>query len=105
MQAVSTEIDGADFAMAACEIDFAGHTAAYERCVVGFVDHADKLVAGNACKRMIAALKFEIGVADPGSEHADECKLRRPCRNGHLTNCNFAGIEMGGNHAVPILTR
>ncbi len=45
-------------------------------------DFGDEFVAGSAGEAVVAALEFEIGVADAGGEQAQQGEAFGPRRNG-----------------------
>ena len=98
MRAVAAEAAGAPLAGAAGEVDFAHHAAAEQRGVVGFHDFAHELVAGHAGEAVVAALEFEVGVADAGGEEADKRVAGGARRQGHVAHGDEAVIEKDGEH-------
>jgi len=59
-------------AVAAGEVDFSDDAAADPGGCVGFFDDSDEFMAGAAGEAVVAAEKFEVGVADAGEGDADE---------------------------------
>src|ERR1035437_4926613 len=67
--------------MRAGEVDLAHHTLAEERARAGFHHLGDELVTGCSGERVIAALEFEIGMADAAGQQAQEGEPLRTRRN------------------------
>src|ERR1019366_953032 len=80
--AVASQSAAAPFAMGAGEIDFSGHALAEERGRVRFGHLGDELVTGRTGEGVVAALEFEIGVADAAGQEAQEREARGPGRDG-----------------------
>jgi predicted extracellular nuclease len=72
--AVSASCRAAAGALATADGDFADNTTPYplRRCRVGFFDHPDELVAGNALETRIAAQQLEVGAADAGGRDTNQ---------------------------------
>jgi hypothetical protein len=64
----------ASAASAAARIDLADNTLAQDLRPAGAVlDHADEFMADDARKSGIAADYLKIRIANPGTQHSDEC--------------------------------
>ena len=80
--AMASEAFAAPFAVRAGEVDFAGDAFAGERGGIGFDHFGDELVAGSSGEAVVAALQFEIGIADAAGEEAEESEALGAGRNG-----------------------
>src|SRR4051794_21572537 len=90
IEAVPTETNGAEFALAAGNVNLTDNPLA------GLNDNARKFVSRHASKIVIAALQLEIGVADAGAQHADYRKATRRVRHRHGSQRNVPGIQING---------
>ena len=100
--AVATESAEAPFAAGAGEVDFAGDALAEERGGIGFGHFGDEFVAGGAGEAVVAALQFEIGIADAGGEQPEEGEPRGADGHGDLAGGDEAIFQMNGEHALII---
>jgi hypothetical protein len=78
--AVASESPGAPGASVTGQIDFADDAFAEQIRVIRLNHLAGEFVAGSAREIIIAALQFEVGIADASREKANEGKTGR--RNG-----------------------
>ncbi len=65
---------------AASQIDFADHPLPHQLAVVGFDNLAHELVAGCSGETVVAALQFEIGIADAAAQQTNPRKAVRAPR-------------------------
>jgi hypothetical protein len=79
-RAMPAESPRAPFAVPAGEIDLTNHALADQRGRIGFHHLADEFVPRHAAKPVIAALKFEIGVADAAEQKTDQRESLRALR-------------------------
>jgi len=88
--AVAPQIPVTPLTRAAIQIDLTHDAAADQISAVGFDHFADKLVSGDAGEAVISALQLQVGIADPGAEHAQERKTRGTRRKGRLAHFDAA---------------
>ena len=84
----------APIAAAALEIDLAHHAAADQVAPLRFHHFADELMAGNAGKAVIAALQFEIGIADAAAQQANERETLGHTRPGNALDLHAPVVQM-----------
>jgi threonine synthase len=98
VRTVPAELARAPFAFAAVEVDLAHHAAAEQTGIGSRHDLPGKLVAGAAGEAVIAAEKFEVGIADAGRKQPDQRVPFRRARHGRVDYGDLAAFEMDGKH-------
>ena len=78
LRAMTAQAAPAPVARAAGQVDFADDAPADPLGRIGFDHFAHELVPGRAGEAVIAALQFEVGIADAAAEQADEREARGP---------------------------
>jgi threonine synthase len=101
--AMPSQPSPAPLACAAGEIDLANDTLADPIRIVRGDDLADELVPGRSAKTVIAALQFEIGVADSATEQPDQSKSVGPPRGTLLAHRDCDVVKTNRNHIVDTL--
>ena len=97
-RAVAAETARAPLAVAAGEIDLAHHALAEERGRVRLHHFAHKLVSGHAAEAVVAALEFEVGVADACQQKTDQREPFGAFRTRRGANGHDAVVEVHGSH-------
>ena len=100
IRAMTAHAAKAPFAMAAIEIDLAHDAPSDQARVIGGHHVAHELMAGRSAEIVVAALQFQIGVADAGEDQADQSKAGRPLGYGDVANGDFAVFQMHAEHSV-----
>jgi threonine synthase len=100
-ETVAAERATAVFAHSAGEVDFSAHTLALDRGVVAINNLTDKLMSGRSTETIVAALEFEIGIADAGGEHAQQSEAGRALWDGPTLESNVPGFEVNRKHGSP----
>ncbi len=79
---VAAQTLAAPLAVRASEIDFAHHAFGQQRAVVRCGHFGHKFVPGRAGEAIVAALQFQIGIANAGHQQAQQRVARGPlwCR-------------------------
>ena len=98
--AVASHALAAPFAMRAGEVDFAGHAFADEGGGAGFHHLGDELVAGRSGEGVVAALQFEIGIADAAGQQAEESEPLGTRRNRQVADGDGAILQVNCDHAL-----
>ena len=98
--AVASEAFAAPFAVRAGQVDFAGDALAGEGWSIGFDHFGDEFVAGSSGEAVVAALQFEIGIADAGHEEAEEGEPLGAGRDGQGAGGDCAILQMNCEHAL-----
>jgi hypothetical protein len=86
----------APFARSTSEVDFSNHAAPCQAAVVRRHDFAYEFMTGSPAKSVVAALQFEIRIADPSQKQPDQCESGLPRRTPNLANFNAAVFKMNG---------
>jgi len=86
--------------MRAGEVDLAHHTLAEERARAGFHHLGDEFVTGSAGEPVIAALQFEIGMADAAGQQAQESEPLGTRRNRQRAGGDYAILQVNCDHAL-----
>jgi hypothetical protein len=97
--AVTFERTGAPLAAAAGEVDLTGDALADPARIVGFDDLTDELVTGCSTEAVVAALEFEVGVADAAAEEAKERESLGAAGPGHFAEFDATVFEVDGKHS------
>ena len=84
----------APIALAAREIDLAGHTLANQPLVVRFQNLTHKLMSGDTTETIVSALEFEVGVAQPGATQSDQRIAFAAARLRTLDDTDTALVEL-----------
>jgi threonine synthase len=90
-------------AMPASKINFAHYALANPSRIIGGYHLADEFVPGSSAEAVIAALQFEIGIADTGAKHADQGKSLGPPRARPPAHRDYAAIKTNRDHIVDTL--
>jgi hypothetical protein len=80
------------------KIDFAGHALAKPPGSIGGDDFTCKLMPGGACELIVAALQFEVGIANAGTRYAHKRETRRPCGQGGNADRNQSVFQVNSLH-------
>src|SRR5579863_950659 len=100
IRTVAAQTAPAPGTVAACEIDFADHALADQVARIRGHHFAYKFMPGHAGKSVIAALQFEIGVANAAEQEPDQSETLRPVRLRVFADRNLPGIQVDCNHSV-----
>ena len=92
--AMTSDARNAPFAGAAGNVDLTDNPLPDQFGMIGFHNLADKLMPGNTREPVVAALQFEIGIADPGEQKADQGKTWRPQRQRSRPDGDPAGFNV-----------
>jgi len=78
----------------ACEIDLTHHSLADQADIIGSYNFRDEFMTRYSGESIIAALKFEIGVADPAEKHPEQREALRPFRDWNFLKPDAAVLQM-----------
>jgi hypothetical protein len=92
----------APFTFAARQIDFSNDSPSEQVGIIGRLDLSHKLVSGRSAKSVVTTLKFEVGVANSRSQHANERKTARTLRTADIPHFHTTILEMNGKHCAPL---
>ncbi len=88
----------APFTPVARKIDLSDDALAGKVRRIGFHHLAHKLVAGRTAKAVVAALKFEIGVADAAGQQPYESETLRPARSRNTARLDASVLNVNSKH-------
>src|SRR5262245_41607170 len=84
IRAVAAQSLQTPLAFGTCDIHFTHNPAPSQPRIIRLDDFTDKLVARSTRKAIVAALEFEVGVADTCQNRADRCKTLCPPRPANV---------------------
>jgi threonine synthase len=93
----------APLATAACQIDFADYTVADQLRIIRRDYLADEFVPGRSTKAIVAALQFQVGIADSSAQQPDQCKSWRPPGARLVAHKHCAVVKTNREHIVDTL--
>lgn len=102
-RAMASQASLAPLAGSACQIDLAHHALADPASIVRRYDLADEFMAGRTAEVVIAALEFEIGVADSAVEQPDQRESFGTARLRLAAHRDRTMIETNREHIVDTL--
>jgi hypothetical protein len=102
LRAMAPESFSAPFALTAGEIDFPNNTAPDKTWRIGLDDFTDEFVSRRSAKPVVSPLKFQVRVADAGTQQADQRKSRGSRRLPRVSDGYPALLEMDRKHACTI---
>ena len=88
--------------MRAGEVDLAGDTLSDEGARIGFYYLGDEFVTGRSGEAVVAALQFEIGIADATGQQAQEREAPGTLRNWERAGGDCAILQVNCEHALII---
>src|SRR5665213_3963820 len=97
-RAMAPEAAPAPGAHAACKIDLADNSPPDQFFRVRRHHFSHELVAGCSGKAVVAALQFQIGIADASRDETNESETLGPPGLGGLPDFNFPGVQVNGDH-------
>ena len=103
--AMAAESACAPLAAAAGKVDLTDDALADERGVLGFHHFTDKFMAGNAAEAVVAALEFEVGVADAARKQANEREAFGTRRARSIAHGDDARGEMDRSHTPSLFNK
>ena len=86
LRTMAAQAARAPFALCTGDVDFPDYSLADEVAVVRPGHFTNELVARNACKTVVAALEFQIGVADSAYQQTNDGEAFKAARLRNLTN-------------------
>ncbi len=89
-------------AFAAGKINLANHALADKLFVIGFENFSDKLMAGNTAETVVAALQFNVGIADATTQQTHQRGSGTTPRHSAFDNANNSLIQMNSEHKVTV---
>ena len=98
VRAVAPQSPPAPLAAPASQVDLADDAAAHERARVRLHHLADELVSRRSAEAVVAALQFEIGVADARAQQPDQRVSRLPARLGPVPDFDETVLQVDGEH-------
>jgi len=103
MRTVTAEAAPAPFTFLASEIDLAYHSMTDPTGRVRLHYFADEFMAGRPAKSVIAALEFQIGIADSSVQQPDEREPSGPRRAPLVHHSDLSVFQTNGEHIVDTL--
>ena len=100
MRAMPAKSAPAPIAVAASQVDFAHDAASAQLGIRAFHHFANKLVARRSAEAIIAALKFQVGIADASVNQPNQREAVRNFRTCALANRDVPTFEMNREHAI-----
>ena len=98
--AMASQVPAAPFAIGTGQVDLAGHTLADEGVCIGFHHLGDEFVTGRSGEAVVAALQFEIGIADAAGQQAEEREALGTRRNWKRAGGDCAILQVNCEHAL-----
>ena len=96
--AMTFEATRAPFASPAGEVDFADNALSYKALIICHNDFADEFMSRGSREVVVAAKKFQIGIADASAQEPDRCIAFRPPWLADASYGSASFLKVNRNH-------